>query len=82
MPGGRRVQKEGAVVVRPRVESSLLWGAVGAFSFLVLVGGYDLLASRLAVGLAARLGVALAVGVVVAAVTYFAEARLARKGRT
>jgi hypothetical protein len=44
------------------VRSSLLWGLVGALSFLVLVQGYQLVASRF-VGIGVLLGVATLVGV-------------------
>lgn len=58
--------------MRPRVRSSLLWGIVGAFSFLVLVQGFDLVAS-LNIGLLVKVAVALAVGVAAAALTYRAR---------
>jgi hypothetical protein len=45
-----------------RERGSLLWGAVGTLSFLVLVQGYELVAN-LAVGLPTKLAVGLAVGV-------------------
>jgi hypothetical protein len=54
---------------------------VGALAFLVLVQGYTLLAGGLPVGLLARFVVALAVGAVVAGVSYVTEERLAAKGR-
>jgi hypothetical protein len=68
--------------VRPRVRSALLWGAVGFFSFLVLLQGYRLFVAPLSFGITASVGVALGVGVAVTAVTYVTEARLAAKGRT
>jgi len=64
----------------PRVKSSVLWGAVGALAFLVLAQGYTLLTSR-GPGPLSTLGVALVVGVVVTALAYAAEGRLARKER-
>ena len=70
------------ITVRPRVKSCLLWGVVGALAFLALAQGYVLLVARLPVDLLVRFGVALAVGAAVAATSYVAEHRLARKGRT
>jgi len=68
--------------VRPRVTSSLLWGAVGALTFLALAQGYQLLVASLGFGLPALLGVGAVVGVLVAAATYLTETRLTAKGRT
>jgi hypothetical protein len=68
--------------VRPRVTSSLLWGAVGALAFLALAQAYQLLVARLGFGLPALLGVGVVVGALVAAVTYLTEVRLTAKGRT
>ncbi|QCJ47121.1 MULTISPECIES: hypothetical protein [Haloprofundus] len=59
-----------------RVKSSLLWGLVGFFAFLVLVQGYDLAVGRLPLGFLARVGVAVGVGAVAAGVSYVAERRL------
>lgn len=44
----------------PLVKSSLLWGAIGALSFLVLVQGYHLLTGEF-VGVAVMAGVAFVV---------------------
>ncbi|WP_101295324.1 hypothetical protein [Halegenticoccus soli] len=68
--------------MRRRVKSSLLWGAVGALTFLVLAQGYVLVDGRLPVGFLARLAVAALIGAVVAGATYATEHRLTTKGRT
>ena len=44
----------------PAVKSSLLWGLVGALSFLVLIQGYHLLSGEF-VGVAVMVGVAVLV---------------------
>ncbi len=59
----------------PRVKASLLWGAVGALSFLVLVQGYELL-DGLGVSFLAKLAVAVGVFGGATAVSYVAEGRL------
>jgi len=59
----------------PRTKSSLLWGVVATLSFLVLLQGYELLAAQ-RVTIAAKAGVALAVGVGATALTYAAHDRL------
>ena len=66
----------------PRTRSSLLWGAVGALAFLVLVQGYRLVVGSLGLDVGSALGVAVAVGVVVGAASYATEKRIAAKGRT
>ena len=65
-----------------RTRSSLLWGLVGALTFLVLVQGHRLLVGPLGVNLLNAAGIALALGSVVSLVSYVAEPRLAAKGRT
>jgi hypothetical protein len=65
--------------VTPRRKSALLWGAVGALAFLVLAQGYVLVVGRLPVGMLGRLAIGVAVGAVVAGVTYATEHRIARK---
>jgi hypothetical protein len=55
--------------MRPRLRESLLWGAVGAMAFLVLVQGYELFADP-GVGLPAKFGVALVVGALATGLTY------------
>jgi hypothetical protein len=67
--------------VTPRTKSSVLWGVVGALSFLVLVQGYDLLLG-LDVGFGPRLGVALAVGVAAGTLSHRLAPRFGSKGRT
>ncbi|WP_324756013.1 hypothetical protein [Haloarcula montana] len=56
-------------------KSSLLWGVVGALSFLVLVQGYELLAAR-SIAATIKVGVALAVGAGATALTHTARGRL------
>lgn len=64
-----------------RRRSALLWGAVGVLGFLVLLLAYEALVATLPLSLAVKVGVALAAGVVAAAVAYRLEHRLVRKGR-
>ena len=66
----------------PRAKSSLLWGAVGVLSFLVVVQGYDLFVPAFRASLGLRVGMAVAVGVLTAVLSYVLEGHLARKGRT
>ncbi|SEO53260.1 hypothetical protein SAMN04487948_103110 [Halogranum amylolyticum] len=68
--------------MRPRVKSSVLWGAVGAFAFLALTQGYVLVGGRLPLSFPRRLVVAVVLGVVVVGVAYVTEYRVAQKGRT
>ncbi|PSP74915.1 hypothetical protein BRC81_17225 [Halobacteriales archaeon QS_1_68_20] len=63
-----------------RTRTSLLWGLVGAMTFLVLVQGYELLRS-VPVGFATKLAVAAIVGVVAAGLTYAAEGWLRERLR-
>lgn len=66
----------------PRVKASLLWGAIGAFSFLVLIQGYELLAAN-RLGFALKFAVAGVVSVITATTTYVAEPLLIEgNGRT
>ena len=53
---------------RPMFRNSLLWGLVGALSFLVLIQGYELIAGD-PVGLGTKFGVAAAVGLGATAAT-------------
>ncbi len=56
----------------PRVKASLVWGVIGALSFLVLVQGYELLsADRLPFGL--KFATAGVVGAAATGSTYLAE---------
>ncbi|WP_251341259.1 hypothetical protein [Haloplanus halophilus] len=59
-----------------RHKSSLLWGLVGALSYLVLVQGYRLLVGPLGPGVLALGGVALLVAVASAGLTYVLEPRV------
>jgi len=61
----------------PRYRSDLLWGAIGALSFLVLIQGYHL-ASGAFVGVGLMAGVAAAVFAVSAAATHVLRPRVAR----
>ncbi|MFB6194656.1 MAG: hypothetical protein ABEI80_00665 [Haloplanus sp.] len=65
-----------------RRRSSLLWGVVGALSFLVLVQGYWLLVGPLGVGPLIVGGIALLVGVASAGFTHRLAARMRENGRT
>ena len=58
-----------------RTRESLLWGVVGALSFLVLVQGYELL-TEAAVTVGVKAGVALLVGVAAAVGSHLARDRL------
>jgi hypothetical protein len=56
----------------PRMKASLLWGAIGALSFLVLIQGYELYTGeRIAFGL--KFVVASCVGALAVGSTYLAE---------
>ncbi len=63
------------IPVDVRTKSSLLWGVVGALSFLVLAQGYELL-SGAGVSIVAKAGVALVVAVAATVLTYTAHGRL------
>ena len=58
-----------------RTRESLLWGLVGALSFLVLVQGYELI-TEAAVTVGVKASVALLVGGGAAVVTHLARDRL------
>ena len=68
--------------MNPRLKASVLWGAIGALSFLVLVQGYELLSNeRLAFTL--KVAVAGAVAATAAGSTYLADPLLTgTNGRT
>ena len=58
--------------MNPRLKASLLWGMIGAFSFLVLVQGYELLwAVRLPFGV--KFAVASIVGLAVVGSAYLLD---------
>jgi len=73
--------RNGDAVLAPTTKSSVLWGAVGGLSFLVLVQGYELLADA-GVGFVAKLLVALAVTVGAGVSAHVARDRLIRLGRS
>lgn len=62
-------------MIEPEVKSSLLWGVVGAFAFLVLIQGYHLVTGEF-VGIAAMAGVAIVVGAVSAVTTHLLRPRV------
>jgi len=62
--------------------SALLWGAVGVLAYLVLLLGYEAVVAPIPVGPGAKLAIAVAAGVVPAAVAFRFEGRLAGKGRS
>jgi hypothetical protein len=72
----------GGLAVTPRAKSSLLWGVVGVFAFLVVVQGYDLFVPAFRASLGVRVTMALVAGAATAGLAYALEHRLARKGRT
>lgn len=57
----------------------LVWGLVGALSFLVLVQAYEL-AAGVRVGYAVKLAVAIAVGIVTVALVPLVERRFGANG--
>jgi uncharacterized membrane protein len=61
--------------VEPRTKASLLWGVIGALTFLVGIQAFRLLTGEGATLLVA-VGVALLVGVTAAATTYLLEGRV------
>jgi hypothetical protein len=68
--------------MNPRVKASVLWGAIGALSFLVLVQGYELL-SDVRLSFTLKFAVAGVVAVLATGSTYLAEPMLAGgNGRT
>ncbi|AEH36605.1 hypothetical protein [Halopiger xanaduensis] len=62
----------------PRTTSALLWGAVGALAFLVLVQGYALVAAPL-VTIVQAFAIAAVVGIVATVGTYVLEPRIATR---
>lgn len=68
--------------MNPRLKASVLWGATGALSFLVLVQGYELL-SDVSLSFALKFAVAGLVATLATGSTYVAEPLLADgNGRT
>jgi len=60
----------------PRLKQSLLWGVIGALSFLVLLQGYELITGRL-VDWLVKLGTAVVVLVGATALTHVTARRQA-----
>ena len=61
--------------MNPRVKASLLWGVVGAFAFLVLLQGYELVAGyRYPIAVTAGATLVVAVGTPI--LTYIAHGAL------
>lgn len=63
---------------RARTKSSLLWGVIAAFSFLVLIQAYHLLGSE-RVTLGVMVGVAVLVGLVSSVAAYVLEGSLSSR---
>ena len=61
-------------MVAPVTRESLLWGAIGALAFLVLIQGYDLLAVA-SIDASVKAAVALLVFLVTAGSTYVTRRR-------
>ncbi len=61
-------------MVAPVTRESLLWGLISALAFLVMIQGYELLASE-AVTITVKAGVAVFVAVLTAVSTYFTRRR-------
>ena len=58
--------------MRAHIKASLLWGVIAALAFLVLVQGYNLLASeRISIGV--MIGVAILVGIVASVLSQIVE---------
>jgi hypothetical protein len=64
--------EQGRSAMDPRVKASLLWGAIGVLSFLVLLQGYEL-ATGFRYPLTVKVGVTLLVGVGATGLSYAAE---------
>jgi uncharacterized membrane protein len=68
--------------MHPRQKSSLLWGLVGALTFLVLVQGYRLVVGPLDVSVVAIGVVTLLVGATAAGLTHALAPRMHENGRS
>lgn len=66
--------------MRPRLKASLLWGMIGALSFLVLAQAYTLFNGQ-SVPFLAKLGVAALVGIGATGTTYVADGVLSERNR-
>lgn len=58
--------------MRTHTKSSLLWGVIAAFSFLVLIQAYHLLGNK-RVALGVMFGIAVLVGIVSSVLAYITE---------
>jgi hypothetical protein len=61
--------------MRPERQAALLWGVIGALSFLVLLQGYELLAAQ-RIDWLVKIGIALVVGAVAGGTTRLLQGRL------
>ena len=68
--------------MKRRTKSSLLWGIVGALTFLVLAQGYLIGIGSLPTGYLGMVTIGVTIGGTVGAVSYLTEPWLAAKGRT
>lgn len=68
--------------MRRHTKSSLLWGAIGALTFLVLAQGYRIVVGPLPTGSLGMVVIGLTIGGTVGTVSYLTEPWLATKGRT
>ena len=68
-------ESEAGGSLTPVVKSSLLWGVVGALSFLVLIQGYELVTDQ-RISFLVKFGVALLVGAVAGGSTYAVQGRI------
>ena len=66
---------------RTRAKSALLWGAVGALSFLVVAQGYLLLGGTLPIRYVELYPIAIGIGATSGGITYLTEHRLRAKRR-
>lgn len=79
--GEEIVTEETSIPTTSRRRSALLWGAVGAISFLVVVQGYLLFGGKLPFQYRWLLAVAVGIGVVSGVISYVLEPRFLRYGR-
>ena len=68
--------------MRRRTKSSLLWGTIGALTFLVLAQGYLIGVGSLPTSYIGMVVIGVMIGGTVGTVSYLAEPWLAAKGRT
>ncbi|HET7323543.1 MAG TPA: hypothetical protein VFJ06_04355 [Halococcus sp.] len=67
--------------MRPRAQSSLLWGTVAALVFLVLAQGYELLFAS-GIGLLTKFGIAVVAFVCATGASYVFDSWLERSERS